>query len=236
MNNGFILLHRKFLKWEWYSNTNDRLVFIHCLLSANWEDGWFEGVNIPRGSFATSYKNLAKEIGISVQSLRTSLKHLKSTNNITHETNKQFSIITINNYNKYQLDNTLSNKRLTNEQQTINNNIINNNERNKEKENNNKYIVEIIDHLNLRTGQHYKTTTQKTRELIKARLNEKFTIDDFKVVIDKMCVEWMNTDMQKYLRPETLFGTKFESYLNREVKQTTKNITLTTEEIENIFG
>ena len=236
MNNGFILLHRKFLKWEWYSNTNDRLVFIHCLLSANWEDGWFEGVKIPRGSFATSYKNLAKEIGISVQSLRTSLEHLKSTSNITHETNRQFSIITINNYNKYQIDNTQTNKRLTNEQQTINNNIINNNERNKEEINNNKYIVEIIDHLNLRTGQHYKTTTQKTRDLIKARLNEKFTIDDFKVVIDKMCVEWMNTDMQKYLRPETLFGTKFESYVNREVKQTTKNITLTTEEIENIFG
>ena len=100
----------------------------------------------------------------------------------------------------------------------------------------NKYIVEIIDHLNLRTGQHYKSTTKKTRDLIKARLNEKFTLDDFKTVIDKMCVEWMNTDMQKYLRPETLFGTKFEGYLNREVKQTTKNITLTTEEIENIFG
>ena len=125
---------------------------------------------------------------------------------------------------------------VANEWQTSGNNIINNNERNKEKENNNIYIVEIIDHLNLRTGQHYKSTTQKTRDLIKARLNEKFTIDDFKVVIDKMCVEWMNTDMQKYLRPETLFGTKFESYLNREVKQTTKNITLTTEEIENIFG
>lgn len=81
----------------------------------------------------------------------------------------------------------------------------------------NKYIVEILDHLNTRTGQHYKTTTKKTRDLIKARLKEKFTLDDFKTVIDKMCVEWMNTDMQKYLRPETLFGTKFESYLNREV-------------------
>lgn len=100
----------------------------------------------------------------------------------------------------------------------------------------NKYIVEILDYLNMRLGTHYKTTTKKTRDLIKARLNEKFTTDDFKVVIDKMCVEWMNTDMQKYLRPETLFGNKFESYLNREVKQTTKNITLTTEEIENIFG
>jgi len=75
----------------------------------------------------------------------------------------------------------------------------------------------VINHLNLRTGQHYKYNTDKTQKLIKARLNEKFTLNDFKTVIDKMCVEWMNTDMQKYLRPETLFGTKFESYLNREV-------------------
>lgn len=128
MNDGYILLHRKIIKeWEWYSNINDTRVWLHCLLKANWEDGWFEGIKIPRGSFATSYKNLAKETGISVQQLRTSLEHLKSTHNITHETNKQFSIITINNYDKYQLINTLDNKRATNEQQTINNNINNNN-------------------------------------------------------------------------------------------------------------
>ena len=55
-------------------------------------------------------------------------------------------------------------------------------------------------------------------------------------MIDKKCVEWMNTDMQKYLRPETLFGTKFESYLNQDVKPTSKNITLSTEDIEKLFG
>ena len=138
MNNGYILLHRKIIKeWEWYSNINDTRVFIHCLLSANWEDGWFSGIKIPRGSFATSYKNLAKEVGISIQQLRTSLEHLKSTHNITHETNKQFSIITIQNYDKYQINQQAEqqtiNKRLTNDQQTINNNIINNN---KEQKNN----------------------------------------------------------------------------------------------------
>ena len=100
----------------------------------------------------------------------------------------------------------------------------------------NKYIVEILDHLNMRIGSHYKSTTKKTRDLIKARLKEKFTVEDFKVVIDKMCVEWMNTNYQIYLRPETLFGTKFESYLNREVKQTTKNITLSDEKIKELFG
>ena len=90
-------------------------------------------------------------------------------------------------------------------------------------ENSREYIVEdnsvykeIIDYLNERTNQHYKSSTNKTRSLIKARINEGFKLDDFKEVIDKMCNEWLNTDMQKYLRPETLFGTKFESYLNRK--------------------
>lgn len=86
---------------------------------------------------------------------------------------------------------------------------------------------EICDYLNTRTGSNYRSTTNKTKDLIKARFNEGFTLDDFKTVIDKKCVEWMNTDMQKYLRPETLFGTKFESYLNQQMKErklTTRDI------------
>lgn len=140
MNEGFILIHRKIIKdWEWYSNVNDRLVWLHCLLSANWKDGWFEGKKIPRGSFATSYQKLADEIGITIRQVRTSLEHLKMTNNLTIDTNHQFSIITINNYNKYQLEaNELTNdwqtigKRLTNERQTIDNNRININKEIKE--------------------------------------------------------------------------------------------------------
>ena len=129
MNEGFILIHRRLLDWQWYSNKNDRIVWLHCLLSANWKDGYFEGKKIERGSFVTSYDKLAKEIGISVQQLRTSLNHLKSTNEITHETNNQFSIITINKYNDYQLEQQTNqqtiNKRLTNEQQTTNKRITN---------------------------------------------------------------------------------------------------------------
>lgn len=86
---------------------------------------------------------------------------------------------------------------------------------------------EIIEYLNNRVGTNYKHTTNKTRDLIKARFNEGFTLEDFKEVIDKKSMEWINTDMQKYLRPETLFGTKFESYLNQDVKErklTTKDI------------
>lgn len=74
---------------------------------------------------------------------------------------------------------------------------------------------EVIDHLNQRAGTHYKATTASTRKLVKARLKEGFTVSEFKLVIDKKCADWLNNrDMAQYLRPETLFGPKFESYLN----------------------
>ena len=85
---------------------------------------------------------------------------------------------------------------------------------------------EICEYLNIRTNSNYKHTTKKTKDLIKARFNEGFTLEDFKVVIDKKTMDWINDkDFKKYLRPETLFGTKFESYLNQPVKQlTTKDL------------
>ena len=87
--------------------------------------------------------------------------------------------------------------------------------------NNNIYIYSrVIDYLNEKTGSKYKASTSKTKSLINARVREGFTEEDFKKVIDIKSKEWMNTDMQKYLRPETLFGTKFEGYLNQKGKKT----------------
>ena len=75
---------------------------------------------------------------------------------------------------------------------------------------------EVIDLLNDVAGTNYKASTSKTKTLIQARLKEGFTLKDFYTVIDKKAREWGdNADMVKYLRPETLFGTKFESYLNQ---------------------
>lgn len=98
-----------------------------------------------------------------------------------------------------------------------------------------KHIVEqkplipyedIINYLNSKAKTNYKSSTNKTKELIKARINEGFTLDDFKKVIDKKCNEWIGSEMEKYLRPETLFSNKFESYLNQRIdkKITTKDL------------
>lgn len=78
-------------------------------------------------------------------------------------------------------------------------------------------VSEIVDYLNSKIGTHYHSTSRKTQSLIKARMNEGFTLDDFKKVIDNKVDEWSKDErMSKYLRPETLFGTKFESYLNQQ--------------------
>ncbi len=78
---------------------------------------------------------------------------------------------------------------------------------------------EIIKYLNQKIGTNYKCTTKKTQTLIRARINEGFIEEDFKKVIDNKCEEWLGTEWEKFLRPETLFGTKFESYLNTKVQK-----------------
>lgn len=77
--------------------------------------------------------------------------------------------------------------------------------------------VEIVTYLNDVAGKNYRSSTRKTKDLIRARWNEGFTVDDFKKVIDIKNDEWKNDDkMSKFIRPDTLFGTKFEGYLNQE--------------------
>lgn len=78
-----------------------------------------------------------------------------------------------------------------------------------------EYIVEIVNYLNDMCGSSYRLTSKKTQTLIKTRLVEGFTVDNFKTVIDTKAKEWLRTEQAKYLRPETLFGTKFEGYLQQ---------------------
>lgn len=75
-------------------------------------------------------------------------------------------------------------------------------------------VAEVVQALNDETGSHYRPTSKTTMRHILARLREGFTVDDCKQVIRKKSEEWGATEMAKYLRPETLFGQKFEGYLN----------------------
>lgn len=100
-------------------------------------------------------------------------------------------------------------KNISNKNISIRNNIYS---RADEKKDN--FIVEVVDHLNKKTDKNFKSTTSKTKSLINARRKEGYSLADFKKVIDIKTKQWKkDVNMNKFLRPETLFGTKFESYL-----------------------
>lgn len=100
--NGYIKLYRQFLDWEWYKDPNTSRLFIHCLLKANHEDKKWRGIVIKKGQFATSINHLADETGLSSSMVRTSLKKLKSTENLTSFSQGSYSIITIKNWDLFQ--------------------------------------------------------------------------------------------------------------------------------------
>ena len=86
--------------------------------------------------------------------------------------------------------------------------------------------INILSFLNEKTGKNFKHNSQKTRKLINARLREGYTEKDFYTVIENKCKDWLKDEkMNKYLCPDTLFGTKFEKYLNQGVNINEKHFT-----------
>ena len=141
--NGFVKLDRGILNWEWYSEPCTRGLFIHCILKANWKAGSWKGQPYERGQFITSLSSLADETGYSVQNIKTALKHLISTGELTSKATNKYRIITVCNYDKYQVTNKPDNKVLTNNQQTANKQLTTDEEYKeiKNKRSNNIYVA-----------------------------------------------------------------------------------------------
>ena len=98
----YIKLDRKILEWEWWNNINVSRLFIYMLLKANWKDGKFEGEEIKRGSFVSSYPKLELETGLSISEIRTAVNKLKRTDEITVKSQTKYSVFTVKNYELYQ--------------------------------------------------------------------------------------------------------------------------------------
>lgn len=98
----YVKISRKILEWEWYTDINTKVLFLHILLKANWKPGRFQGVEVPRGSLVTSQQNLAAETGLTVRNVRTALKHLENTGEVTVNRQAKFSVVAIKNYDTYQ--------------------------------------------------------------------------------------------------------------------------------------
>lgn len=117
---GYLILYRSFLTWEWYSTPVVKDVFLHCLFKANYKDQNWKGQIIKKGQFVTSLDHLSKELGLSVQQIRTSLIKLEKTQNITRTSTSRNTIITVVNWHKFHKLQQTNNKQITNKQQQLN--------------------------------------------------------------------------------------------------------------------
>lgn len=222
--NGYIKLHRKMLDNPVVCKSAAYFaVWCYLLLEATHTevDKYFKGerITLQPGQLITSRNSIVKQFNLTPSTVERILKTFENEHQIEQQTSTQNRLITVLNWHLYQNDGQQNGQRADNKRTTSGQRAdTNKNDKNvRMKEINNiqsETVSEIVSYLNEKAGTNYKPTSRKTQDLIKARLNEKYTVDDFKRVIDNKCAEWLNTEMQQYLRPETLFGTKFEGYLN----------------------
>jgi len=230
MYRGYIKIWRKTLESDMYKSltSTQRDIFIALLLLANhkpktWE--WKgETYACQQGQFITSLESIKKLCSkkVTVRNTRTALNKFTRWQFLTNESTKTGRLITILNWDTYQGTENKTDKETdkapTKHRQTGDKQVTTNkNDKNVKKEDNIPY-AEIISYLNEKTGKHFKPTSKATRGFIHARWEEDKdyqTIDAFKYVIDVKCKEWLgNPKYENYLRPQTLFGNKFDGYLN----------------------
>ena len=169
---GFITLHRKLLDWEWYNDTNTKILFIHCLLKANWEEKKWKGILIERGTFITSFQCLSEETNLSVKQVRLCISKLESTKEIVKKGTNKYTLLTIVKYDEYQcVENERANKRQTKDKQraTTNNIII------KQKE-----IIDIdweklLNQFNDITGKKIRKVSDKAKRQFTARIKDGYS-------------------------------------------------------------
>ena len=116
--NGYIKLYRQMLDWGWYDDTNTKVVFLHLLLTANFKDTEWHGIQLKRGDVVTSIPSLAAALKLSERNVRTAISHLKATGEVTDKTFSKFRIISIKNYSQYQDDDRQSDRQTSGNRQS----------------------------------------------------------------------------------------------------------------------
>ena len=241
MQKGWIKVHRSLLLSDIFQNEKLLKVFMYCLLKASHQEHevlvGLRQVKLQPGQFVFGRKKAAHELDMKESTVWKYMKVLEGIRSITLNSNNKFTLVTVDNWGFYQFDEgekeqQNNNKITTKEQQNNTNKNVKNGKNDK-----NNYYVEIIQFLNKCAGTNYRHTTKKTRELIHARMNEGFTVDDFKTVIEYCCREWKGKTFgngelgDSYLRPSTLFNNKFDERLNKakqNIKQNPQQETSTT--------
>lgn len=240
-NNGYIKLHRSILKWEWWGDENTVVVFLYLLLNANWKESRYRGHVIPKGGLVVGLNSLSESLGISVQSIRTALNHLKSTGEITIKSTNKFSIVTIANWEKYQgcddEPTSKSTSKLTNKQQTTNKQLTTEEEYNNiriEEDNNISSKNSSPDYEGVINLYHeccpslpkVKSLTDERKKFIKARLKD-YSVEDVEKVF-KAAEEsdflrngngtWNGADFTWIMRPNNFVKILEGNYRNKDTQ------------------
>ena len=227
---GYFKTNIKVLKFDNIKDT-DKIIFNHYITKkVNYNN--MNG-NLPRGQFYISNSTVSKDLNISIGKAKRLIKNFKDLNIIQliqlGNIDNTPSVYEYNNhidlghslgqdlgYIDIDTSNTNNLYLLKEHTYDIGESLENCNSK-KDNTNNNKISNCVVDYLNKKTGKKFRKNSAKTKSLVNARLNEGFDEEDFYRVIDIKSKQWLHTDMEKYLRPETLFSNKFEGYLNEVV-------------------
>ena len=241
-NEGYIKLHRKFRKWEWYDDANVMRVFLHLLLNATWTETEYRGEKLMPGDVIFSRKKFAKELKLSESATRRATTKLKETGEIsTIKTTNRFTIFHIEKWTFYQgredESDHQNNQQTTNrppksdhqnghiQEYIKNKEYIDTDARAREEGRYNWEIESILAYLNDKTGKKYKRTASNKR-VISDRLEEGYTLTDLQRVVDNQCARWLkDPERNQYLAPALLFdGDKIERYLNSPPVERKENV------------
>jgi uncharacterized phage protein (TIGR02220 family) len=238
---GWIKLHRKITQNPVFNDPHLLKLWIWCLTEASHKEHEVivgrQVVKLMPGQFITGrfqlhdamFRGATRDQQKSPKTVWRWLETLENLDFLTIKTTNKFSLCTVEKWAEYQFndqqfDQQVTNKCPTDDQQVTTNNNVKELKEGLIREKKLKPLSdepddipysEIINFMNQKCETNYRATGEATKKHIRARWNDGFRLDDFKTVINKKAKEWIRTDQAKYLRPETLFGNKFEGYLNQ---------------------
>jgi predicted transcriptional regulator len=209
---GWIKLHRSLLDWEWYKDHNTTRVLIHLLVSVNYEDKRWKGIDVKAGSIITSYSNLSNDIGLSVQQIRTILKRLKINKQINIQSTNKFIHISLIKWEELQEVNTKSTLKQHKSEQSNNNQITTTKEskeiKNKEIHPMQKYVCDNYPIVSkMKTQLTFEDCVKLNNEFDAKAIKEILeSMENYKDILKKNSV---NLTIRNWIRRNQLTNAKF---------------------------
>ena len=168
-------------EWEWYDDTNCVRVFLHLMLKANWNDSTYKGYDIPRGSIVTGRKALSEQLGLSEQTIRTTIKKLVNSQSINQQVTSKFSILSVCQYDTYNPEKNAANRKVTTDQPATN-------------QQTNRKVTTSKEDKKLRRKEDNKTTYVPTKEAHQLRAEKLFNRPEERTLDKSELSAWQSAE------------------------------------------